>query len=215
MAQLKITATAFALAMTLAASGPAAAQRNPSLYSVNQPVVQRTDYVIDLGAGGGGVRENELYRLSEWFGSIGVKYGDRIFVDTGAYQDARARQDVAEVASEFGMLLSRGAPVTTGAVQPGSVRVIVSRSEAFVPGCPNWGETGTVGDRITTSTNYGCATNSNLAAMIADPNDLVLGQTGSNRGDMTASTKAIKSYRTAPPSGAGGKLEAVSSKGGN
>ena len=43
-----------------------------------------------------------------------------------------------------------------------------------------------------------------LAAMIADPNDLVLGQTGSSDGDSIASNKAIKAYRTAAPSGTQG-----------
>lgn len=216
MAQMKSTAAALSFAMALTVSGPAAAQtRNPSLYSVNQPVVQQVDYLMDVSSSGNGVRDADLYRLSDWFRSLGVGYGDRIFVDTGSYGDERARADIAGVAAHYGLLLAEGAPITAGAVPAGAVRVIVSRAEASVPGCPNWAETGMVGDRITTSTNYGCAINSNLAAMIADPNDLVLGQVGSNHGDMLASSKAIKSYRAAPPTGAGGGLKGESSKGGN
>jgi pilus assembly protein CpaD len=83
-----------------------------------------------------------------------------------------------------------------------------------VPGCPDWRESGDIGARVTTATNYGCAINSNLAAMIANPEDLVLGQTGEGGGDAATASKAIKQYRTAPPTGAGG-LKEVSSKGGN
>ena len=216
MAQMKSTAAAISFAMALMVSESAAAQtRNPSLYSVNQPVVQQVDYLMDVSTSGSGVRNAELYRLADWFRSLNVDYGDRIFVDTGSYGDERAREDIAGVAAHYGLLLSEGAPITAGTVPAGAVRVIVSRSEATVPGCPNWAETGMVGERITTSTNYGCAINSNLAAMIADPNDLVLGQVDHNRDDLTASSKAIRSYRTAPPSGAGGALRSESSKGGN
>jgi pilus assembly protein CpaD len=110
---------------------------------------------------------------------------------------------VSDVAAHYGLLLTDGAPITSGAVQPGSVRVIVSRTSATVPNCPNWRDP-IIGTPSKTSTNYGCATNSNLAAMIADPNDLVLGQTGSSDGNTVVSNKAINAYRKAAPSGAGG-----------
>jgi pilus assembly protein CpaD len=103
--------------------------------------------------------------------------------------------------------------VTAGGTQPGVVRVVVSRSIAYVPGCPDWRESSEIGTRVTTASNFGCATNSNLAAMIANPDDLVLGQTGDTSGDATTASRAINQYRTAPLSGAGG-LKQTSSKGG-
>jgi pilus assembly protein CpaD len=177
-------------------------ERNTSLYSVNQPVVQRTDYVLDLGTSGSGLASSEQARLDDWFRSLQLGYGDRIYVDDGGYAQPASRDQVASVAAHHGLLLSEGAPVTAGNVQPGSVRVVVSRTTAHVPDCPNWEEI-PYGARVSTHQNYGCATNSNLAAMIADPNDLVLGQTGSgDRGGATA-RKAIETYRTKAPTGAG------------
>jgi pilus assembly protein CpaD len=177
---------------------------NTSMYSLNQPVVQRTDYVLDLNSAGGGVPASEQQRLAHWFETLRLGYGDRVSVDeSGGYSNPDARRAVAGVAADFGLLLADGAPVTAGSVQPGTVRVIVSRSSAAVPGCPNWGDP-KIGAPERMSANYGCAMNSNLAAMIADPNDLVLGQTGSSDGNSTASNKAIKAYRTAVPTGAGG-----------
>ena len=50
-----------------------------------------------------------------------------------------ARGQVAAIAGHYGMLVTAGAPVTAGAVQPGTVRVVVSRRRARrFPSCPNW-----------------------------------------------------------------------------
>ena len=65
-----------------------------------------------------------------------------------------------------------------------------------------------------TSANYGCSTNSNLAAMIADPSDLVLGQAGSGTRDTGTAAKAIKVYRDTPPSGIKGLDKATTQGGG-
>lgn len=195
------------LALGLAACSPIAPDARPAinhgLTSANQPVVQRTDYVFDVAASGG-VPASEQARLSAWFESLQLGYGDRIAIDEPqGYADAQSRADIAGVAAQYGLLLSDGAPISAGQVQPGSVRVIVSRTTASVPGCPVY-EDPQIGTAISdrTSTNYGCAHNSNLAAMIADPNDLVLGQTGSGN-DNNAGSKAIKTYRDKAPTGAG------------
>ena len=198
MAKMKSIAALLAAGSVLAACGPITRPQieahNPSIYSRNQPIVERTDYVLDLDAGGVGVPDAELVRLAGWFESLRVDYGDRIYVEE-AYANGPARRDVAKVASEFGLLLAEGAPVTAGEVSPGAVRVVVSRSRASVPGCPNWAYANLPGEPITTDPNFGCAVNSNLAAMIANPEDLVRGQQGSGA-DPRAGAKAIATYRS-------------------
>lgn len=174
--------------------------------SLNQPVVERSDYVLEVAARDDGLSAVERARLGAWFSSINIGYGDRIFVEE-PYGPGPARVDVARVAAEYGLLVSDGAPVLAGEAEPGMARVIVSRSIAYVPGCPNWRPAGP----SSTSSNYGCAINSNLAAMVADPIDLVLGQAGTGT-DATTAAKAIKVYREAPPTGAKG-LKEQSSKG--
>lgn len=174
---------------------------NSSLNSVNQPVVQRTDFVLDV-SGAGGVPATEKARLADWFESLGLRYGDRVYVDGTGYADPASRADIEQVAGDFGLLLSAGAPVSAGSAAPGMVRVIVRRTTASVPGCPIW-EDPEINAVDETSSNYGCATNSNLAAMIADPNDLVLGQSGDGVGDDTQGSKAVKLYRDRKPTGAG------------
>jgi pilus assembly protein CpaD len=181
-------------------------QDNLGLYSFNQPVVQRTDYVIELANPGPGLPVPERARLRAWFTSLGLGYGDRVAVESN-YGSDPARADVARVAAEYGLLLSATVPVVPGTPEPGAIRVIVSRSVAHVPGCPFRDEQQ---GPSTTSLNYGCAVNANLAAMIADPNDLVLGQAGSVAGDPATAAKAIKTYRDAKPTGAGGLTSASS-----
>ena len=210
----RIKSIAILVSLGVAAGGCAAnqvaapAEANRGLDSVNQPVVQRTDYVVDLQTSGGRLAPGERDRLHAWLASLDVGYGDKVWVDDT--YGGGAAEDVARVAADYGLLLSDGAPVTAGSVQPGSVRVVVSRSSASVPGCPNWEGPG---GASATSPNYGCAMNSNLAAMIADPNDLVLGQEGSVVGDATTASKAIRAYRSAVPTGAGGLKDTVT-KGG-
>lgn len=215
MARSKSLAALVAIGAALSLSAAADAKRprdrhgpERGLDSLNQPVVERSDYVLDLAAADGGLSASERGRLDHWFQSLGLGYGDHIFVDDGP-GDSAGRHDVARTAAEYGILLSEGAPVTAGEVPPGAVRVIVSRSIAYVPNCPNWNAHR---GPSSTSANYGCAVNSNLAAMIADPNDLVLGQSGSVTGDANTSSKAIRVYRQTAPSGTKG-LSSVSSRG--
>ena len=189
-----------------------AADNNPSLYSVHQPVVQRTDFVLDLNTQGDGVPATEIDRLHAWFDSIELRYGDRISVDEpGGYASPGARADIARALGEYGLLLSDGAPITGGTVPPGTIRVVASRATASVPGCPDWNERSEF-PNSNTSTNFGCATNANLAAMVANPEDLIRGQDGTAEGSATTAGRAIRTYRERPPTGREGLPAATTTR---
>ncbi|HYJ81815.1 MAG TPA: CpaD family pilus assembly lipoprotein [Allosphingosinicella sp.] len=212
MARTKSLAAVVAIGAALTVSAAADAKRprerhdaSRGLDSLNQPVVQRTDYLLDL-ADNGGLSDADMSRLASWFDSLGLGYGDHVFADRGT---SAGRHDVARVAADYGLLMSEGAPVLEGDVPMGAVRVIVSRTTASVPNCPNYDEQR---GPSSTSSNYGCSVNSNLAAMIADPNDLVLGQAGSVYGDANTSSKAIRVYRQTAPTGTKG-LTQVNTRG--
>lgn len=197
------------LALALSACGTV----NRGMESLHQPVVQRTDYVIDVTAAGDRLAPGERERLDGWFGSIGLTYGDRVAIDdpSGA---AQGRADVSGLLSRRGLMISGTAPVTAGAVAPGAVRVVVSRATASVPGCPDWSRPASPDFASSTTSNYGCATNGALAAMVADPQDLVHGRDGYGPNDPTSSSKAIKTFRDKPATGAG-QLKLETTKGGN
>lgn len=203
---LKMRIAALPLLATLAlplAACQSAGEINRSMDSVHQPVVSRTDFVYDMRpSGDGDLSAVEMERLNGWFSSIGLSYGDRVSLDD-AYASPSVHARVAQLLGEYGLLLSDGAPTTASAVPPGSVRVVVSRSIASVPGCPDWRSTQEANPTGTTSSNFGCAINSNIAAMVANPQDLVLGQPGSVSAAPTTGTKAIKTYQEKAPTGAG------------
>lgn len=188
---------------------------NRSLDSQHQPVVSIQSYVFDAETTSNGIAPMELRRVSDWFDALGVRYGDRIAIDHGSegYRNRAATDAVAALVARRGMILADYAPITSGAIAPGRVRIVITRSTARVDGCPNWSSNSAIGTASHTTSNYGCATNANLAAMVADATDLVRGQTRTSNDPLTAS-KAIEAYRTAPPTGAEG-LEESGSQGGN
>ena len=105
----------FGLALALSACGGTV---NRGLESVHQPVVQRTDYVIDLATSGYGLAAGERERLEGWFRSIDLAYGDRVAVDDPSGSNA-VRGDVAALLGRRGMSAVAGGPVTVGPIAPG------------------------------------------------------------------------------------------------
>lgn len=202
-----------ALASTLAACNTAAVPDKPQtgVASVNVPVVTSADYVFDAAAPDGALAAGEVDRLNGWFQGLGLGYGDSIYVD-GPYAEA-ARGQVAAVAGQYGMMVSAGAPVTTGMVAPGTVRVVVARRRAVVPGCPNWSVPSEPNFDNHNGSNYGCAVDSNLAAMVANPEDLVHGREAGTT-DVDTAAKAVMFYRSSPPTGTKG-LQNINTKTGN
>lgn len=193
---------ALALSLVVALGGCGGMATNRSLESVHQPVVERTNFVLDLTTGPGGLSLPEQRRLSGWFESMNLRFGDRIYVDDPQDSDA-TRAAVGAVAGRYGMLLAEGAPVTEGYVNTGAVRVVIVRTSASVPGCPDWRNNSDANFLNGTSHNYGCATNSNLAAMVADPEHLVKGATGTGGTVVMSSNKAIDAFREKTSKSAG------------
>ena len=194
-----------------ALAAPVAAKDDPTrgVESVNVPVVTRSDYMFDAAAPDGQLSPFEQSRLDAWFAGLSLGFGDRVYVEGNA--SSAARRDVGQVVSRYGMLVSTGAPILAGSIADGSVRVVVSRTRASMPTCPNWSLNAQPNSANRTMANFGCAVNGNLAAMIADPNDLVWGREGTGIGDADTASRAIRSYRNAKPTGEDG-LQDISTR---
>jgi pilus assembly protein CpaD len=187
-------------ALLLAACDPNA---NRGIESVHQPVVSRNDYAVDLATTPYGLGEGEAGRLAGWMAALKPGYGDRVAVEDPSGSTG-ARAQVASEVARYGLLLADTAPLTQGDVAPGTLRVVVTRASASVPSCPRGDPYEAYTQDAHTGSNYGCAINSNLAAMIARPEDLVHGQTGTGIADPVNVAKAINAYRGAAPTGGGG-----------
>lgn len=202
------------LVATLAGCG-GGANSNRSLDSVHQPIVTSEVFSFDVATVGSELPPSEQGKLNGWLDAMGVAYGDRIAIeDPSLYGKGAATAQIRAIIERRGLLVSDAVPVTAGSVASGNLRITITRATAKVPGCPNWDTTKSSSDKNATSSNYGCASNSNLAAMVADPNDLIKGS-GANSNDPSAATKPIRVFRESEPTGKGGlKDTATSEQGG-
>ncbi|MDQ2878397.1 MAG: CpaD family pilus assembly protein [Pseudomonadota bacterium] len=208
-----LIASALAPALMLGACG---GTPNRGLESVHQPVVSRTDYVFDVNTAGNGLAPGEGHRLGGWLASLRLGYGDHVAVDDPNAYSRGVRDDVQAELSHYGLLLSDDAPVTGAPVAQGTARIVVSRMKAVVPGCPDFSREGQNPEfEGNTSSNHGCAINANLAAMVANPGDLVRGQPGADSTDPLSASKAVDSFRRATLTGGGGTTVKSDSAGSN
>ena len=195
--------SAIALSLGLAVAGCAGMPTNTSLYSVKQPVVERSNYSLDVNTNQSGLPISEQQRLNGWFETMDLRYGDRVTIEDPGSNPA-VEEAVNNLAGRYGLIVSEVAPTTSGPLQPGQARVVITRSTASVPGCPDWQEKSDANYLNGMSAGYGCAVNSNIAAMVANPEDLLEGQKGTGETVVATGTRAIQTYRVAEPTGAGG-----------
>ena len=123
-----------ALALTLAGC---MGTSNRGMEPIHQPVVQRNDYALDLATAGNGLAPGEQPRLAGWFDAMNLGYGDRISVDDGGSgTGAGARAEIGGVVAQYGLLVADATAYSAAPVTPGTVRVVVGRARASVPGAP-------------------------------------------------------------------------------
>jgi pilus assembly protein CpaD len=209
----RMPALALAATLGLGLAGCGGMATNTSLYSVKQPVVERANFTMDVTTTSAGLPISEQQRLNGWFETMDLAYGDRISIENPSQNPAVANA-VRDLAARYGLVISDTAPVTSGFINPGQARVVITRSSASVPGCPDWSAKSDSNYNNGTSPGFGCAINSNMAAMVADPQDLLEGKKGSSETVIATSNKAISTYRDTAPTGAGGLQEAGTAGGG-
>lgn len=205
-------AGALAISLSLALGACGGMPQNRSLDSVKQPVVERTNYSLDVNTNPDGLSVTEQRRLAEWFDAMDLRHGDRVSIDDPMANGA-TKGAIGELAGRHGIIVSEGAPVLVGQVNPGQARVVITRATASVPGCPDWSVKSEMNYTNGTHPGYGCAINSNLALMVANKEDLIKGQAGSGETVVMSSTKAIDSYRDQKPTGEGGLTKSATSGG--
>jgi pilus assembly protein CpaD len=210
----KVSAIALGITLSLGLTACGGMPTNRQLESIKQPVVERTNYTFDVRTMPDGLAISEQQRLNGWFETMDLRYGDRITVDDPTLNPA-VTTAISELAARYGLIVKGTAPTTAGAVGPGMARVVITRSVASVPGCPDWSTKSDMNYNNALSPGFGCGVNSNMAAMIADPQDLLTGRKGSSETLINTSNKAISTFRETPPTGAQGLMEASTRGGGN
>ena len=200
------------VAMSLSLSACGGMPQNRLLESVHQPEVSHQNFALDLTTSPSGLSVDEAHRLDGWLSAMNLRYGDKVAIDDPA-ASPETRHAIESVVSRYGVLLGSSAPVTPGYVTPGSLRVVLTRASANVPHCPDWADKSETNFNNATSHNYGCAVNSNMAAMIANPDDLIRGASATGSTTTQTGDKAVAAYRAAQPTGGGNTVKTTSSKG--
>lgn len=86
------------------------------------------------------------------------------------------------------------APIADGRLGAGSAMVVVGRYVVSTPSCPNWRKPSGIDSANQPSSNFGCANETNLGLMVADPADLVVGHE-LDRAEAEAMQHGIRRYR--------------------
>ena len=144
----------------------------------------------------------ELDALNGFATRLSLHYGDRVKIDSGASTgnpnaDAIAARRAQTVAAELRRIQPASVEIEqAGAdVDENAVAVSVARYVATGPKCPDWNEIDPQGFSNTPTSNCGCATITNLGAMVADPADLLRGvQPGPADAEFAA--RGVQRYRS-------------------
>lgn len=138
----------------------------------------------------------ETRRLESFLDQARVRPNDRAYVASAAGDPLAA----ARIAKLGALLMRRGiglAPVAAppAGVQPNHLVLMVDRYVATPPACPDWSGSPATPHDNTPSSNFGCATMTNLSLMVDNPRDLMVGrELGPAEADPAAD--AVKRYRT-------------------
>ena len=86
------------------------------------------------------------------------------------------------------------APIADSRLNAGSALVVVGRYVVSTPSCPNWRKPSGTDSANQPSSNLGCANETNLGLMLADPADLVAGRE-LDPADGEAMSHGVRRYR--------------------
>ena len=186
--------------VTLGACAPDTAEWTP----VESPKKNRVDWVafhhtIQFGARNVTLGDRAKSGLSRFVRRLGSGEGVRITVAAtadadGALVAGRREAAVTAYLRELG-LRPRLAPAAVGrGAGKAAVVVTIGRYVVTTPRCPDWSKPSHKDFDNRVSSNLGCATETNLGLMVADPGTLLRGRP-LGPADAEAQAKTIENYR--------------------
>lgn len=157
----------------------------------------RLSHVVTFAPGRAELAKGESEKLMSFLGDAQIGSQDHVYLEP-ANENQLTASRIGEISREMDKR-GVGAQTLPAGLEPGDrMKVIVERYVVTPPDCPNW-TTPAVGDHSNeVHSNYGCSDASNLARMVADPRDLVVGRTlGPNEGDTAIA--GLTRYRQGKP----------------
>jgi pilus assembly protein CpaD len=148
----------------------------------------------------------ESEKLSAFLENAQVTADDHVYIESpgGDHLVSQRIGQLAHQLSERG-IGARTLPAKTS-LPSDQLTVIVERYVVTPPNCPDWSKDPVTNHDNEPSSNFGCATSTNLGLMVADPRDLVIGRPmGPEEGPPAIA--AVQRYRA-------GKVKPLQSGGG-
>jgi pilus assembly protein CpaD len=186
------------------------------------------DHDVDFARGAKTVTASEVAGLSNFLRDNAVGEGDSVTVAGPNAASTLAAARRAAVLAELRMLHVHAVPATVTAPVSSAVRVHVDHVVVTAPQCPDWSKAEADNPDNSSSSNFGCATEANLAAMVANPADLARGRPSGvadgaalargvelyQSGNLAKTLSGSSGYSTSGLSGTGGAAASGSSGGG-
>ena len=208
----------------LTAPAPLSVQPPPKRIEVQ---LASFDHDIYFAPGAKSLTSAQAAGLTNFLSTSGIGEGDIVTVE-GSAKSALVAARRAAVIGELKLLRIDAVSATDRKLATNSVRVHADHAVATAPACPDWHKPEADEPNNVTSSNYGCATESNLAAMIVNPADLVKPKANDTAdgfvlakgvelyrsGNLSKTIGANNGYSTSGLSGAGGSSSGGSGSGG-
>lgn len=147
--------------------------------------VQRLEASIAVSAAGAALTGTDAANVDRFLASQGNLSNLRVTLNPRSEAGRASMAAVADHLISRGVRarhISRSDEVNAGA---GDVLVVAEHYVASAPNCPDWTHANIMDGANQNSSNFGCASQSGLARMVADPRDLVVGRSfdgvGGNR----------------------------------
>ena len=198
---MKRTSSSLQVLALLSAIGLSACaqQQGPShgLAPEKQPEITMVRYAHDIAVQTDqeklDVKERE--KLHYFLDRHGAGYGDILQIDNPRDDGEAARYEKIRKALAARGLTLTPQPVAYGEKpEAGKVRLVITRHVMTPPACPDWSQPNTQNWNNALGSNFGCSVKTNLAVQVANPRDLLDGQTHAGP-EPTATTNAITTYR--------------------
>jgi pilus assembly protein CpaD len=186
------------LAGAIALGGCGISQNQENFSNIPEPrqaTASQVQYSHDVHFDNVGFAIDERESLDGFLGQINLRRSDGVYlVAVPNSQSANRKLLLGDYLSGRGVAIrSRRSDFGMKIPPNDAVSVVVRRYVVTLPGCPDWSGELTTYNNVPTS-NWGCATATNLGLMIAEPEDLVHGR-DPGLADGEASARSIDLYR--------------------
>jgi pilus assembly protein CpaD len=165
------------------------------------------DHDVYFTRGARTIAAGEVAGLTHFLKDNGVADGDTVTVNSPAGARSLAAGRQAAVVAELRTLHVHAVPAAATGPQADAVRIHIGHAIVTAPRCPDWSKPEDDNPTNTPSSNFGCATEANLAQMVADPADLVSGKP-------VAATDGVVMARSVDLYRSGGLAKTLSGSGG-